>query len=79
MMDPDHEHLFHPIMFHFGGVKTDNKGIVTEAGAMKLMFMVDDSSALMRKASLMFLGALHTYLLQSCSAEHNHDHSIFTD
>ena len=61
MMDPEHEHLFHPIMFHFGGVDTDNRGTVTEAGAMKLMFMVDDSSDLMRKASLMFLGALHTY------------------
>ena len=62
MTDPEHDHLFYPIMFHFGGVKTNRRGIVTEAKAMKLIFMVDGSSNLMKKASLMFLDALHTYL-----------------
>ena len=61
MTDPEHDHLFHPIMFHLGGVQTDDRGSVTEAAAMKLIFMVDDSSPHMRKASMMFLGALHTY------------------
>ena len=61
MTDPEHDHLFHPIMFHFGGVQTDDRGTVTKAEAMKLIFMVDDSTPIMRRASLMFLGALHTY------------------
>ena len=60
MADPDQEHVFHPMMVHFGGVQTED-GVMTEAAAMKLIFMFDDSSKLMNKVSRMFLTALQAY------------------
>ena len=60
MTDPKHEHVFHPMMVHFGGVSTDGRGMMTGARAMKLIFMFDESTKLKKQASRTFLGAMRT-------------------
>ena len=59
--DPHTQHLFHPLMTHLGGVNT-NDGLVVSAKAMKLTFMLDDSTKLKKKASLVFTNVLNKYL-----------------
>ena len=61
MKDPIKDHIFHPIMVHLGGVEVDN-GTVTNAEAMKLIFILDDSTKSKQGASSMFLSAMHSYL-----------------
>ena len=59
--DPEREHVFHPLMTHLGGVTAQN-GLVLSAKAMKLTFMLDDSTRLKKKASLVFSNVLNKYL-----------------
>ena len=47
--DPVRDYIFHPLMTHLGGVKTYNH-VITGAKAMKLTFMLDDSTKLRRRA-----------------------------
>ena len=49
--DPVRDYIFHPLMTHLGGVKTNNH-VITGAKAMKLTFM--DSSKLRRRCSSTF-------------------------
>ena len=59
--DPVREYIFHPLMTHLGGVKTNNH-VITGAKAMKLTFMLDDSTKLRRRASMVFINLLNKYL-----------------
>ena len=59
--DPVRDYIFHPLMPHLGGVKTNNH-VITGAKAMKLTFMLDDSTKLRRRASMVFINLLNKYL-----------------
>ena len=59
--DPVSNYIFHPLMTHLGGVKTNNH-VITGAKAMKLTFMLDDSTKLRRRASMVFINLLNKYL-----------------
>ena len=59
--DPVRDYIFHPLMTHLGGVKTNNH-VITAAKAMKLTFMLDDSTKLRRRASMVFINLLNKYL-----------------
>ena len=59
--DPVRNYIFHPLMTHLGGVKTTNQ-VITSAKSMKLTFMLDDSTKLKRRASMVFINVLNKYL-----------------
>ena len=59
--DPVREYIFHPLMTHLGGVETNNH-VIIGAKAMKLTFMLNDSTKLKRRASMVFINVLNKYL-----------------
>ena len=61
MTDPHQDHVFHPMMLHFGGVET-GEGRMRDARAMKLIFMFDHSTKLMTHASSTFINAIKSFL-----------------
>ena len=59
--DPVRDFIFHPLLTHLGGVETQDQ-VITGARAMKLTFMLDDSTRLKRRASRVFINVLNKYL-----------------
>jgi len=60
MMDTVTDELY-PLMAHLGGVELEDDA-VTQAGALRLSFMLDDSSRSLKKASLMWSNALEHFI-----------------
>ena len=52
---------FYPLMAHLGGVEV-KEGKVIQAGALRLSFMLNDSSKPLKKASLMWTSAVHHFM-----------------
>ena len=61
MKDPEIEDVLYPLMAHLGGV-VEEDGLVTHAGAMRLSFMLDDTSRPRKKAALMWSNALEHFI-----------------
>lgn len=61
MKDPHNDHIFYPMMVHFGGVE-ENNGFISRAKVMKLIFMFNDATPKMKTVSLMFVNAMQSLL-----------------
>lgn len=64
VMEDRDNHIFHPLMAHLGGVEVE-EGTVSKAEALRLSFMLDDSSKTKKEASLMWTSSVRHFMLKT--------------
>jgi len=60
MKDPAKDEVYYPLVAHLGGVEKEN-GFILNAEALRLFFMLDDSSRSLKQASQMWSNAMNAF------------------